>query len=128
MTPKAISTLVDVERIRIKVEVARMRSSGPTGEIPSGRVFDAPLDTASEDAHDAPEKAFAVAAPDTMKRIDEEQRGSENNPADQFAAVKKEPSAFVLPIEKGISSDAPTGLPKKVCFLIIFFRGVNVEC
>lgn len=37
-----MKTLVDLERIRIKIEVACMRASDPVREIPSGRVFDSP--------------------------------------------------------------------------------------
>lgn len=39
-----MKTSVDLERVRIKMEVARMRASGPVRKIPSGRVFDSPPD------------------------------------------------------------------------------------
>lgn len=38
----SLKTRADLERVRIKVELARLRSSDAVDDIPSGRVFDSP--------------------------------------------------------------------------------------
>lgn len=53
---------VALERVRVKEELARVRSSGPLNEIPSGRVFDELPTTASDEAtgDESPRKAEKV--------------------------------------------------------------------
>ncbi|RLN89969.1 hypothetical protein BBJ28_00006299 [Nothophytophthora sp. Chile5] len=52
---------MDLERVRVKLEVARARMSGPFSEIPTGREYDSPPDAADELAYDALEKAYNSA-------------------------------------------------------------------
>ncbi|RLN71752.1 hypothetical protein BBJ28_00023538 [Nothophytophthora sp. Chile5] len=52
---------MDLERVRVKLEVARARLSRPFWEIPTGREYDSLPDDADELAYDALEKAYNSA-------------------------------------------------------------------
>lgn len=52
---------MDLERARVKLEVARARLSGPFDEIPVGRVYDTVPDSTGEDEYDALENAYNLA-------------------------------------------------------------------
>ncbi|TYZ66958.1 hypothetical protein PybrP1_012436 [[Pythium] brassicae (nom. inval.)] len=65
---RSFEARVALERVRVKEDLARARSSGPLGEIPSGRVFDEPPLTAASDANGAEAPGKAEAAEESASR------------------------------------------------------------
>lgn len=82
-----MKTLVDLERVRIKIEVARMRASDPVRAIPSGRVFDS-LPGGASDAIDR-KTANAELRPGGVERI----RSTSYDTEDDEPLIKKSSKA-----------------------------------
>lgn len=88
----AMETLVDLERVRIKMELARVRATGgPVHGVPSGRVFDAP--PGGGEATDG--KPATAEVQTAMERI----RSVASDAEDDEPLIKKK-SSKVLTVKK----------------------------